>query len=157
MKLLILSKWKRNKVENKPEIFLDVNILIDIPDVERENHFYSRGIFALADKGLITASCSILSFNIFFYIARKKLGNKAATDYMALFLEIIKVIPADINLALQAIIEPVSNDFEDSLQYYSALQIKNIDYIVTANTKDFKKSKVSVITPLQFLRIYQSK
>ena len=85
------------------------------------------------------------------------MGNKAATDYMALFLEIINVIPADINLALQAIIEPVSNDFEDSLQYYSALQIKNIDYIVTAKTKDFKKSKVSVITPLQFLRIYQSK
>jgi len=157
LKLLILSKWKRNKVENKPEIFLDVNILIDIPDMERKNHFCSREIFSLADTRLITASCSILSFNIFFYIARKKLGNKAATDYMALFLEIINVIPADINMALQAIIEPVSNDFEDSLQYYSALQIKNIDYIVTAKTKDFKKSKVSVITPLQFLRIYQSK
>ena len=74
-----------------------------------------------------------------------------------LFLEIIKVVPADISLAMQAISEPVSNDFEDSLQYYSALQIKNLDYIVTANTRDFKNSKVSVITPLQFLRIYQSK
>ena len=144
-------------METKSEVFLDINILIDIPDMERENHFYSREIFSLADAGLITVSCSILSFNIFFYIARKKLGNKAAIDYMVSFLEIIKVVPADINLAMQAIIEPVSNDFEDSLQYYSALQIKNLDYIVTANTKDFKKSKVSVATPLQFLKIYQSK
>ena len=144
-------------MENPTNIFLDINILIDIPDLERENHFYSREIFSLADNGLITASCSILSFNIFFYIATKRLGNKAAINYMATFLEIIKVVPADITLAMQAITEPVSNDFEDSLQYYSALQIKNLDYIVTANTKDFKKSKVSVITPLQFLKIYQSK
>lgn len=144
-------------MENQTNIFLDINILIDIPDVERENHFYSREIFSLADAGLITASCSILSFNIFFYVARKKLGNKAATDYMATFLEIIKVLPADINIAMQSIIEPVGNDFEDSLQYYSALQIKDLDYIVTANTNDFKKSQVSVVTPLQFLKIYQSK
>jgi predicted nucleic acid-binding protein len=144
-------------VENKTNIFLDINILIDIPDMERENHFYSREIFSLADAGLIIASCSILSFNIFFYVARKKLGNKAAIDYMATFLEIIKVVPADINLAMQAIIEPVGNDFEDSLQYYSAMQINNLDYIVTANTKDFKKGRISVITPLQFLKIYQSK
>ena len=142
---------------NPTNIFLDINILIDIPDLERDNHFYSREIFSLADTGSITASCSILSFNIFFYIARKKLGNKVALDYMATFLEIIKVLPADISLAMQAINEPVSKDFEDSLQYYSALQIKNLDYIVTANTKDFKNSKVSVITPLQFLRIHQSK
>ncbi len=128
-----------------------------MPDMGRENHFYSREIFSLADAGLIIASCSILSFNIFFYVARKKLGNKAAIDYMATFLEIIKVVPADINLAMQAIIEPVGNDFEDSLQYYSAMQINNLDHIVTANTKDFKKGKISVITPLQFLKIYQSK
>lgn len=142
---------------NPTNIFLDINILIDIPDLERENHFYSREIFSLADTGLITASCSILSFNIFFYIARKKLSSKGALDYMATFLEIIKVVPADINLAMQAISEPVSNDFEDSLQYYSALQIKNLNYIVTANTRDFKKSKIPVITPLQFLKIFQSK
>ena len=157
MKRLIIIKWKKGKVENQTNIFLDINILIDIPDMERENHFYSREIFSLADSGLITAFCSILSFNIFFYVARKKLGNKAAIDYMATFLEIIKVVPADINLAMQAIIEPIGNDFEDSLQYYSAMQIKNLNYIVTANTKGFKNSKVSVISPLQFLRICQSK
>jgi predicted nucleic acid-binding protein len=138
-------------------IFLDINVLLDIADNERENHFFSREIFSLADNELISASCSILSFNIFFYVARKKLGNNPALNYMSTFLEIIKVVSADIQIAMQALIEPMSNDFEDDLQYYSALQIKNLDYIVTANTKDFKKSKIPVVTPLQFLKIYQSK
>jgi predicted nucleic acid-binding protein len=144
-------------VQNQNNIFLDINILLDVADNERENHFYSREIFSLADTGAITAYCSILSFNIFFYIARKKLGSQLALDYMGTFLEIIKVLPADINIAIQSLTEPVSADFEDNLQYYSALQIKKLDYIVTANTKDFKKSKISVVTPLQFLKNYQSK
>ncbi len=137
-------------------LFLDINVLLDIPDNERENHFYSREIFALADSGSIIAYCSILSFNIFYYVARKKLSKQFALDYMSSFLEIIKVVPADIDIAMKSLIQPIS-EFEDSLQYYSALQIKNLDYIVTANTKDFKKSKITVVTPLQYLKIYQSK
>jgi predicted nucleic acid-binding protein len=136
-------------------IFLDINVLLDIPDAERENHFYSKEIFTLADAGTVTAFCSILSFNIFYYVARKKLGNDLAKDYMLTFLEIIKVLPADLGIAMQSIIVPITNDFEDNLQYYSALQIEGIDYIVTNNTKDFKKSIISVKTPLQFLKKYQ--
>jgi predicted nucleic acid-binding protein len=137
-------------------IFLDINLLLDVPDAERENHFYSKEIFALADIGTLTAFCSIISFNIFYYVARKKLGNELAKNYMLTFLEIIKVVPADIGIAMQSIIEPISNDFEDNMQYYSALQIKGIDYIVTNNSKDFKKSNIPVKTPLQFLKIHQS-
>ncbi len=138
-------------------IFLDINVLIDIADKERENHFYSREIFTLADNKHINVYCSILSFNIFFYVARKKLGNQLALNLISTFLEIIKVVPADINIALQSLIKSVSNDFEDNLQYYSALQIKNLDFFVTANAKDFKKSNFLVVTPLQFLKNYQSK
>jgi predicted nucleic acid-binding protein len=144
-------------VQSKNNIFLDINVLLDVADNERENHFYSREIFYLADTGVITAYCSILSFNIFFYVARKRLGNQLATDYMGTFLEIIKVVPADITIAIQSLAGPLSSDFEDNLQYYSALQIKNLDYIVTANIKDFKKSKIPVVTPLQFLKNHQSK
>jgi predicted nucleic acid-binding protein len=144
-------------VQNQNNIFLDINVLLDVADNERENHFYSREIFSLADTAAVTAYCSILSFNIFFYVARKRLGSQLATDYMGTFLEIIKVVPADITIAIQSIAEPLSTDFEDNLQYYSALQIKNLDYIVTANIKDFKKSKIPVVTPLKFLKNYQSK
>ncbi|MEI9957023.1 MAG: hypothetical protein WDM90_12150 [Ferruginibacter sp.] len=137
-------------------IFLDINVLIDIADNERENHLYSQEIFSLADNSLITASCSILSFNIFFYVAKKRLGSLLVIEYMNAFMEIFKILPADIDIAKQSLLEPIGNDFEDNLQYYSAMQVKNLDYIVSANTNDFKKSKVPVITPLQFIKIYQS-
>jgi hypothetical protein len=43
-------------------------------------------------------------------------------------------------------------DFEDALQNYSAELNKEIDIIITRNTKDFKHSKLAVMTPDQFLK-----
>lgn len=45
-----------------------------------------------------------------------------------------------------------AKDFEDALQYYSALKI-NADYIITRNKKDFLFSDVAVFTPKEFLSL----
>lgn len=38
-------------------------------------------------------------------------------------------------------------DYEDAIQYYCALSIPQLDFIVTRNARDFKKSKLPVLTP----------
>jgi hypothetical protein len=45
------------------------------------------------------------------------------------------------------------NDFEDALQNYAAAYTKNIPYIITRNTKNYKQSELSVMTPSDFLKI----
>ncbi|MEP6512394.1 MAG: hypothetical protein ABJA79_00900 [Parafilimonas sp.] len=35
-------------------------------------------------------------------------------------------------------------DLEDAVQYYTALQIKGIDYFITSNIRDFKKASVQL-------------
>ncbi|HFB61523.1 MAG TPA: PIN domain nuclease, partial [Bacteroidetes bacterium] len=42
------------------------------------------------------------------------------------------------------------SDFEDALQYFSALRAE-CDIIITRNAKDFKKSRIAVMTPDEFL------
>ena len=42
------------------------------------------------------------------------------------------------------------HDFEDSLQYFSALRTE-CDIIITRNGKDFKKSQIPVMIPDEFL------
>ena len=46
-------------------------------------------------------------------------------------------------------------DFEDCVQHEVALQIR-ADYIVTRNIKDYKKSAVVVLSPLEFLSRMQN-
>jgi hypothetical protein len=47
-------------------------------------------------------------------------------------------------------------DFEDSIQYFSAIENRKIDIIITRNTKDYKKSGISVMTPGDYLKTTQS-
>ncbi len=42
-------------------------------------------------------------------------------------------------------------DFEDAIQYYIALE-NNLDIILTRNLKDFKKSKLPVLTAKEYLQ-----
>jgi hypothetical protein len=45
------------------------------------------------------------------------------------------------------------SDYEDSVQYSSALTIKNLDVIITRNIKDYRNSSIAVMTPLNFLKM----
>jgi len=42
------------------------------------------------------------------------------------------------------------SDYEDSLQYFSALR-QDCDILITRNVKDFKRAQIPVMTPDEFL------
>ena len=44
------------------------------------------------------------------------------------------------------------SDFEDAVQYYSAVNSK-VDYIITRNKSDFVVNKIPVLTPEEFLAL----
>ncbi len=46
-------------------------------------------------------------------------------------------------------------DFEDAIQYYSAMDVK-CEYFVTRNKKDFPPNSMQIVTPEEFLAIFQS-
>lgn len=48
-------------------------------------------------------------------------------------------------------------DYEDSIQYSSALTIKGLDAIITRNIKDYRNSSIAVMTPLDFLKMKEKK
>jgi len=44
-------------------------------------------------------------------------------------------------------------DFEDAMQSYACESYGNIDLILTRNTKDYRKSEISVMTPEQYFKM----
>jgi hypothetical protein len=49
------------------------------------------------------------------------------------------------------------NDFEDSIQYATALAVGDIEAIVTRNVKDYEKSDIAVFTPENYLKFIGDK
>ncbi|MGF1637423.1 MAG: PIN domain-containing protein [Cyclobacteriaceae bacterium] len=93
---------------------------------------------------------SAISFNNIYYVVRKYLGHKKALEVVVALTEMTEVILTTKEEIMQAL-KNNFKDFEDSIQYSSALTIKGLDAIITRNTKDYRNSSISVMTPLNFL------
>ena len=64
-------------------------------------------------------------------------------------LEILTIIDVNSDDIFQALVAE-NNDFEDELIAVCAYK-ENVDFIISRNSKDFKKSKIKAVEPKLFL------
>lgn len=132
------------------KILIDTNIVIDL--LSRRELFYNEAasLFSLADKKDIELSVSSLTIaNTSYTLLRQKTANETKAILRKLRL-IIKILPLDDKIVGLALNDDTFSDFEDGLQYFTAIENAQ-DTIITRNLKDFKHSKLPVITARQFL------
>jgi predicted nucleic acid-binding protein len=129
-------------------IFLDTNVVIDFLADRHPFSVDAARLFDLAIEGKTKVYISAVSYNNIYYILRKSLSNNATIkllDELACMTEIADVT----NEVIRESLKSDFNDYEDAIQYYCALNIPEIELIVTRNTKDFKKSTIAVLTPTE--------
>lgn len=131
------------------KIFLDTNIILDL--LEKRDGFYpeAQRLFTLADKKQVSLSVSALTIANLHYLLYKQWKTEAH-NILSKFKLLVNVLPMDdkiLNLALHSDFP----DFEDAIQYYTAVE-NGIKLIISRNKKDFKNSKLPVLTAVEYLR-----
>jgi len=135
----------------KRKVFVDTDVIYDL--LAKRDPFYlqSARLFTLADEGKIQIYISALSLPNIHYLVSKV---KSAVEVKQI-LRKFKVI-GHVTALNEKIIDLALNsdfsDFEDAIQYYSALE-NNIDVLITRNLKDYKKAQISVLTAHDFLNL----
>jgi hypothetical protein len=71
---------------------------------------------------------------------------------LTLLLGLCSIFPVT-QFVLEQAMKSDFSDFEDAVQYYSALQSKKCGVIITRNVKDFRLSEIAVMTPDEFLKV----
>jgi len=131
------------------KLFLDTNVMLDLLG-EREPFYISAAkIATLADKRKLKIIVSALSFATVSYFLTKYEGLKKTKDKLRKFKIISGICELD-ELIIEKGLNSDFPDFENSLQYFSALRTE-CDIIITRNGKDFKKSQIPVMTPIEFI------
>lgn len=132
-------------------LFLDTNVFIDY--LAQRTNFYENAekVIEICTKKKIKVLVSALSFATASYImcTHSKMTHTVINNLFADFVKHGIITPVDsktINESLASDFE----DFEDAMQYYSALR-ENADIIITRNIDDFAASKIPVLTPKDFL------
>ena len=95
-----------------------------------------------------------MSFATLSYFLTKYEGVKKTKEKLRKFKVISGICELD-ELIIEKGLNSDFSDFEDSLQYYSALRAE-CDIIITRNGKDFKKSQIPIMTPDEFLNSMKS-
>jgi len=134
-------------------VFLDTNILLDVFGQTRSHYKDGMAVFSLVETNKITGGISAISFNNVFYILNKADNAETARKALLIMRDLFFTVPLDDHIINMAIDSDFS-DFEDAIQYFSAVRC-DADCIVTRNKKDFKRSEVPVLSPEEFLSIYQ--
>ena len=132
------------------KVFTDSDVILDIL-CKREPHYeYAAQVFSLADTRQLRLYTTPLVVANVYYILRKAIGiekAKEALRKLRLLMHIIAIEEQEIDLALNS---PFS-DFEDALQYYTAVR-HHMDMLLTRNIKDYKEKVLTIQTPEQFIK-----
>jgi predicted nucleic acid-binding protein len=134
----------------KDKVFLDTDVILDLL-TEREPHFEAAVelFLQIQDKTILAYTSPVIIANIF-YILNRHFDRKKATQSLIKLKSLVKVLNCGdrvIELALSSDFK----DFEDSIQYYTALE-NNIDILITRNIKDYKTANITILTPIEYIK-----
>lgn len=132
------------------KLFVDTNIVIDL--LSRRESFYDEAaeLFSLADKKQVELSVSSLTIANTGYVLLRQMDSNKAKSVLRKLRLILKVLPLDDKIIGLALNDETFSDFEDGLQYFTAIEDRQ-ELIITRNLKDFKNSKLTAMTAKQYI------
>jgi len=132
------------------KLFIDTNIVIDL--LSRREPYYDEAatLFSLADKKQIELTMSSLSIANTSYALLKQMDSNKAKSVLRKLRLIVRILPLDDKIIGLALNDENFKDFEDGLQYFTAIE-NGQDLIITRNLKDFKNSELPILTAKQFI------
>jgi predicted nucleic acid-binding protein len=139
----------------KKRLFLDTNVILDLLG-ERDPYYDPIAKLAtLADKDILTLVVSPISFATLNYFLSKFESPQIAQEKLRKFKIICEICKLDEHIIDKGLNSSFS-DFEDGLQYFSAVD-SECEIIITRNGKDFKKSLLPVMTADEYLQSIKTK
>jgi predicted nucleic acid-binding protein len=131
-------------------ILIETHIVIDL--LSKREKFYDEAaeLFSRTDKKELDLTISSLTFANTNYILTKLKSAKKSREILRKFKVLVELLALDDKITELALSDDNFPDFEDGLQYYSAIE-NQVDVIITRNKKDFKNSKIPVLTAKEYL------
>lgn len=128
------------------KILIDTDVILDFFFDRKPFSEESAIILSLCEKKEIEGFVTSIMLNNIYYLLRKTAKHEKVIENLKMLMQIIDVATTDKKIILEALNSDFK-DFEDALQNFSAQNNHEIEIIVTRNIKDYKTSKLVVMTP----------
>lgn len=132
------------------KLFIDTNIILDLLAKREPFDKESRQLFSMADTNMVELVVSILSLVNTHYILSDVMKMRDSRSIIRKFKVLVNAYPLNDKILELALNDENFTDFEDGVQYYTALE-SQCAVIITRNLKDFRKAEIPVFTPKEYL------
>ena len=132
------------------KVFLDANVLIDVVQNRIDFVETSSKVLQLGLDGECELCASDITFTTVSFYARKNRTLEQLYEVLQSLRDFIDVAPSG-KIAIDWALQQKSKDFEDSVQYYTALR-SGAEYIVSRNVRDYPYNDIPVVSPIEFLK-----
>ena len=130
-------------------VLFDTNVLLDVI-LERQPFVVgSRRLWYWAESGKLRGWVSVLSFSNIYYIVRKARDAEIAAEVLIALRDSFELVACNAQIINQAI-DAKFRDFEDAIQYFSALHA-DAACILTRNPDHFLAAELPILSPAEFL------
>ena len=129
-------------------LFLDTNIVVDLLDRREPFCHDAVRLFTMAYHRQVQLIVSPMTFSTVSFLLHRH-GSEGVRGLLSNFRQLSRVAASDERTVDDALASQFK-DFEDAMQYYTALRA-GADVIITRNGKDFTASKLPVMTATEYL------
>jgi len=131
------------------KIFVDSDVLLDLFLLREPHLAYTQELLSLRNPSIQLFTSSVIINNLYYFIVKER-GKSIAKTSLSTLLNLLKALPVTQN-TIELALESEFNDFEDALQYFTAIE-NGCQRIVTRNLKHYKKSYIPALTAEDFLK-----
>ena len=136
-------------------ILLDTDVCLDSLAGRSPWNADADYIFHASVENRCRIYVSGLTFANLFYLLRKQHGSETTQHHLGAMRDLVQISPMNHTVVDQAL-EAEWNDFEDALQYYSALE-SGCQMVISRNISDYSKAgQIEVKTPADFILTHLS-
>lgn len=134
------------------KILIDTDVILDFFFDREPFSENAAKILSLCESKEIKGFVTPVIISNVYYILRQTAKHEKVIEKLKMLISITEILVINKDSILQALNSDFK-DFEDALQNYSAELYKEIDIIITRNTKDYKNSSLGVMTPDNYLKM----
>ena len=129
-------------------LFLDTNIVVDLLEGREPFCYDAAQLFTMAHDKKVELLVSPMTFSTASFLLRKH-GSEGVRNLLSNLRQLLSVTTSDERTVDDSIASQFK-DFEDAMQYYTALNAK-AEIIITRNGKDFTASNLPVMTATEYI------
>lgn len=136
------------------KVLFDTNIILDVL-LDRQP--FSEGaaqLMSMVESSEMQGFLCATTVTTIHYLMAKSLGAKSAIKHIRLLLSLFEIAPVN-RVVVENALECNFSDYEDAV-IVEAARHAGLEYIITRNIKDFKKSSMPVYTPSGFIQVLTS-